>query len=178
MFALQYRRNPLQPHTGVDRGRRQRVQHPRAIAVVLHEHEIPDFDVSIEIIVRRSRWAARHIRTMVVKNFRRRSARACVAHLPEVVFVKARQTVGIHTNLIDPYLCRFIIGNMDRYPKLIFRKLKLFRQKGPCKINGFALEVITKAEISQHFEKSMVSRGVTNILKIVVLTARTNAALT
>ena len=115
---------------------------------------------------------------MVVKNFRRRSTRACVAHLPEVVLIKARQPVGVHANLIDPYLCRFIIGDMNRYPQLIFRKLKLFRQKRPCKINGFTLEIITKAEVSQHFEKSMVSRGVTNIFKIVVLTARTNAALT
>ena len=40
-----------------------------------------------------------------------------------------------------------------------------------------ALEIITKAEIAQHFKKSMMPRSVANVFQIVVLPPRTHAAL-
>ncbi len=38
-------------------------------------------------------------------------------------------------------------------------------------------EIVTEAEVTQHFEEGVVARGVTDIFQIVVFTARTHAAL-
>ena len=55
MHMLQHRRNTLQPHAGIHRGLGQRMQHKVVAAflfIVLHEHEIPDFDVAVAIGIR------------------------------------------------------------------------------------------------------------------------------
>ncbi len=41
----------------------------------------------------------------------------------------------------------------------------------------FALEIVAEAEVAQHLEKRVMPRGVADVLQIVVLAARTHAAL-
>jgi hypothetical protein len=44
-------------------------------------------------------------------------------------------------------------------------------------VNGFTLEVVAEAEITQHFKKCVVPGGVADVLQIVVLAARAHASL-
>ena len=44
-------------------------------------------------------------------------------------------------------------------------------------MNRFALEVVAKAEIAEHFEKSMMPGRVADILQIIVFAAGAHAAL-
>ena len=52
MDMLQHRRNALQAHTGIHRRLGQRVHHAVFIAVELHEHVVPDFDIAVAIFLR------------------------------------------------------------------------------------------------------------------------------
>ena len=47
MHVLQHRGEALEPHARIDTRPRQRRHRAARVAVVLHEHEIPDFDVAI-----------------------------------------------------------------------------------------------------------------------------------
>ncbi|STP44059.1 Uncharacterised protein [Escherichia coli] len=38
-------------------------------------------------------------------------------------------------------------------------------------------EIVAEAEVAQHFEEGMVTRGVTDVFQVVVFTTRTHAAL-
>lgn len=38
-------------------------------------------------------------------------------------------------------------------------------------------EVVAEAEVTQHFEEGVVTRGVTDVFRVVVFTARTHATL-
>src|SRR6476469_7806300 len=84
VLALQYRRDALQSHAGVDRGLRQRVAHAALELLELHEHEIPDLDKAVAILLGRPRRSAPDLVAMIVENFRTRTARTGVAHLPEI----------------------------------------------------------------------------------------------
>ena len=50
----------------------------------------------------------------------------------------------------------------------------MFQSKLPSKLDRLALEVIAKAEIAQHFEEGVVTRGVPHILEVIVLATRAN----
>ena len=44
-------------------------------------------------------------------------------------------------------------------------------------MNGIVLEIIAEAEITQHFKEGVMTRGITDVLKIIMLAARAHAAL-
>ncbi len=85
MLALQDRGDALQPRAGIDRRLRQGIAHPALELFELHEHEIPDLDEAVAILLGRARRAAPDLVAMVVEDFRTRTAWTGVAHLPEIV---------------------------------------------------------------------------------------------
>ena len=90
VLALQHSRDALEPHAGIDRRLRQIDAVTGRALLVLHEHEIPDLDKAVAVGIRRTwRTALRTlgiiVRTVIEKDFRARTARTCVAHLPEIV---------------------------------------------------------------------------------------------
>ena len=66
---------------------------------------------------------------------------------------------------------------MHRHPQTIGRQLQGFSQKLPGKLNRLAFEVIAKTEVAQHLKESVVARGITHILEIVVLAASSHTFL-
>src|SRR5690606_6659606 len=56
-------------------------------------------------------------------------------------------------------------------------QFKYFGKEFPRVLNGGALEVVTEAEVAEHFKKCMVPRGIANVFQIVVFAARTHTAL-
>src|SRR5690606_9146533 len=83
--VLEHRRNPLQPHAGVHAGLGPRVRPPRFVAVVLHEHVVPDLDVTVAVFLRGAGGAAPDIRAVVVEDLGAGATGAGVPHHPEVV---------------------------------------------------------------------------------------------
>ena len=122
---------------------------------------------------------------MVIENLCTRAARTGVGHLPEVVgcvpgtfiVTNTNDSFGRHTDFVLPNAIGFVVFLVDSNPKLFFGKSVHFSQQCPGKSNGITLEIISEAEITQHFEKSMVACGITYVLKIVVFAARAHAAL-
>ena len=186
VHALHDRGEPLEPHAGIDRRGRQVVQLTVAAAVVLHEHEVPDLDVAVAVLFGCARRTARHVFTVVVKNLGAGTAGTGVAHGPEVVaFVlpaaglvaDAAEAVGIDADLLEPDVGGLVILCIDRDPEPFPRQPDFLREKLPGVVNCLLLEVVAETEIAEHFEKGMVARGVAHVLEIVVLAARTHAAL-
>ena len=122
MDTLHHRGDALQTHTSVHGGRGERVQIALSIAVVLHEDEIPNLDVTIKVIIVTTGRPTGDLWSMIVKNFRAGTTRAGITHLPKVILIEARQPGRIHADFIDPNLCRFIVANVNRYPQSLCRQ--------------------------------------------------------
>ena len=75
----------FQSHAGVD-GRLRQVD-PLVLGHLfeLHEHQVPDFDEAVAVLVGAARRAAGDMFAVVIEDFRTRAAGAGVAHGPEVV---------------------------------------------------------------------------------------------
>ncbi len=177
---MQHRREPLQPHSGIDTWARQRRQSASGIAIELHEHQVPDFDVAIAFGVGRARRAAFNFGAVVVENFAARPARPGIGHLPEVIrhvlrlprFVAdAHAALRRHADFPGPEVVGLVVVDVDRSPEFFFRQLVDLGQQLPRKVNRIALEVVAEAEVAQHLEERMVPRGVAHVLQIVVLAA-------
>ena len=86
--ALQHGGDAFEAHASVHTRLRQGSERAAGIAVELHEHEVPDFDVSPAIARKFAVGVAflRRSRPHVIENLAARSARAGVSHGPEVVF--------------------------------------------------------------------------------------------
>src|SRR5690606_39005746 len=121
------------------------------VAVVLHEHEIPDLDVAVAVLVRRAWRAARNLRAVVVKDFRARAARAGVAHRPKVVLLpEPREAVRVDADLVEPDARGFLVVVIDRAPEPLGRQAELLGDEVPRIADGFALEVVAEAEVAEH----------------------------
>src|SRR4051794_15050519 len=84
VLALENGGKPLQAHAGVD-GRLGQVDPlVRSHLLVLHEHQVPDLDEPVAILIRAARRAARHGGAVVEEDFGAGSAGSSVAHPPEI----------------------------------------------------------------------------------------------
>jgi len=61
---------------------------------------------------------------------------------------------------------------VDRHEKLVLRQAKILGDEFPSMFNGFGFKIITKTKITQHFEKSVMPRRVTDIVQIIMLFQR------
>src|SRR6266852_3821744 len=101
MHTLHHRRHALQAHAGIHRRLRQRVISALHIAVILHEHQIPDLDKAVAVGISAAGGAAYDLWAVIVKDLRARPARTGVAHGPEIILdADARKAGGIDTDLI------------------------------------------------------------------------------
>ena len=155
------------------------------MTVVLHEHDVPDLDKAITVFFRCTGAATPDVVTVIVENLGAWAAWAGIAHGPEVVGGKGGTFVVPDTdnilrryaNLVEPDIVGFIIGFVDGHAETLFGQFQYPREKLPCETDGIGLEVITKAEVTEHFKKGMVTGGVTNILQVVVLATGTDTTL-
>src|SRR5204863_7648307 len=172
------RRETLEPHPGVDRGLRQLRRRAVGAALELHEHEVPDLDVTVPAAIRRAGRPAFDARAVVVEDLAARAARARVAHRPEVVgHPEPREPALAHADVVEPDRRRLVIVLVDRAPEPLRRQLELLGQELPREADRVALEVIAEAEVAEHLEEREMARGVADVLEVVVLAARAHAAL-
>ncbi|MNM92942.1 hypothetical protein D3C81_1052950 [compost metagenome] len=185
MHVLQDRSQALQTHAGVNARRRQRHQRAIWLAIELHEHQVPDFDEAVAIFIRRTRGTTGNVVTVVEEDFGARAARTGVSHLPEVVrgvrrtlvVADAHDAAFRDANHVAPQREGFVIVVVHGDQQAVGRQLPHLGQQLPGPGNGVLLEVIAEGPVAQHFKKGVVARGVTDLIKVVVLAAGTQAAL-
>src|ERR1700687_1218958 len=96
------------------------------VAVVLHEHEVPDLDVAIALGVGRTGRPAGDVGAVIVEDFRARAAGSRVGHLPEVVAGEFAPLVvadpytafGRNPDLLRPQVVRLVVVDVDGRPEL------------------------------------------------------------
>ena len=185
MYVLQHGGQPFQPHAGVHARRRQRAQCAIRRTVKLHEHQIPDLDVTVAILIRRTGWAAGNIRAVVIENFGARTTRAGIGHLPEIVrrvrrtlvVADAHDALGGDANVVVPDAVGLVIALVDSDPQLVRRQLEHTGEQLPRVGNRVMLEVITKRPVAKHLEKRVMPGGVAHHIQIVVFATGAQAAL-
>ena len=171
MNALHHRRHAFESHTGVDRGTRQVRLAAIGPLVVLHEYEVPDLDEAIPVLVRRAWRSARDILAMVVEDFGGRPARTGVAHRPEIIRRRDANDAAVRQagNPL-PQIERFVVGVINGRGKTGGVQTPFPCQQGPGLLDRALFEIVAETEVSEHLEEGVMSRGVADIVKIVVLT--------
>ena len=178
MLALQDGRDALQPGAGVDRGLWQRIAHAALELLELHEHEIPDFDEAVAVLLGGTRRAAPDLVAVIVEDFRARTAGAGVAHLPEIVGTGDADDAQLRQACdLLPEIERLVVVDIDGRRQLVLRQAELLRDEFPGEFDRAILEVVAEREIAEHLEKSVMPRGVADIVEVVVLAAGAHAFL-
>ena len=112
-----------------------------------------------------------------------RTAGAGVGHLPEVVgrAEPVDAAVGKAGDLL-PEGAPLLVFVKHADSEVLFRNAEIALGNGsgdelPGKGDGIALEVVAEREVAEHLEKRVVTIGMTDLLKVVVLAAGSHAFL-
>jgi hypothetical protein len=111
-------------------------------------------------------------------NLRAGSARAGLAHLPEIVlFVEPENAVLGHARHLLPKPLGLIILAEDSDVKLVFRQAVFACNQVPGKLDGFGFEVVAEREVAEHLEEGVMAARETDIFQVVMLAAGADALL-
>ena len=178
VLALQDCGNPLEAHAGIDRGLGQAGALAAFVLLELHEHEVPDLDEAVTVLIGAARRAAGDLVAVVEEDFRTGAARAGIAHRPEIVarrdpddprIVKARDLL--------PDRGGFLVLGIDGDQQAFRVEPVILGDKLPGEADRVVLEIVAEGKIPQHFEEGVVARGVADIVEVIVLAAGAHAFL-
>ena len=178
MLALHHRCEPFQPHPGINAGLGQ--ARPGAVCTLfeLHEHQIPDLDEPVAILVGRARRSAPDVIPVIVKDFRAGPARSGITHRPEIVRGgDADDALLRQAGDLAPQIERFVVGVIDSDGELIRREAPFLGQQSPGMDDRLFLEIIAEREVPEHFKECMVARSIADIIQIIVLAPGADAFL-
>ncbi len=178
VLALEDRGDPLEAHAGVDRGFWQGLALAGLQLLELHEHEVPDLDEAVAVLVRAAGRAARHVGAVVVEDLRAGAAGAGVAHLPEIVRGRDPEHAAFRqARDLAPEIERLVVLGVDRGQEPIRGQAVLLGDQLPGELDGDVLEVVAEREVAEHLEEGVVAGGVADVVEIVVLAAGAHAFL-
>ena len=176
--ALQYRGEALDPHAGIDRGFRQIRPLAAGELLILHEHEVPDLDEAVALLVGRARRAAGNMRAVVVENLRARTAGAELPHGPEIVGPIDAENAGLgQPRDLFPELERVVVVDIDGGDQLLFGEREGLGEEVPGELDRVILEIIAKGKVPQHLKEGVVAGRVAHVVEVVVLAAGAHALL-
>ena len=186
-LVLENHAQALEAHARVDVLGGKGLQVAVGLALILHEHQVPDFNHIV--IVRVHQLAAGNfgnflVRAQVDVNLAAGTAGAGIAHFPEVVVLVAVEHV-VGRQVLEPGLPGFgvqlgpvFLGALEdggvQFGPVNFI---YFREQFPGPVDGFLLEVVAEAPVAQHLEHGMVPAVVAHGLQVVVLAAHAEALL-
>ena len=174
--ALQQARDALHAQTGVDVLTRQRAEDLEVVlagavsALVLHEDEVPDFDVAVLVGLRTALDAV--FRAPVVVDLRARTARAGNAHRPVVVgHTAALDALGRQAGDLLPQPDGLVVVVIDGGPEPfgvepVAALGDRIGQQRPGEFDGPALEVVAEGEVAGHLEEGVVPGGDTDLVDV------------
>ena len=115
---------------------------------------------------------------VIVEDFRARAARADIAHLPEIVRGRdAEDLVFGEARDLLPQLERLVVLGEHGDEEPLARQAEFLGDQVPGELDGELLEVVAEGEVAEHLEKRVVTRGVADIVQVVVLAAGAHAFL-
>src|SRR5215468_10059107 len=110
--------------------------------------------------------------SVIVKDFRARATRTRVAHGPEIVGPSNTQNLAVRkAGNLFPEIEGLVVVNVDGDQQLIPGQLVFLRDQVPRQFDCTLLEVVAEGEVAEHLEKGVVTRGVADIVEVVVLAA-------
>src|SRR6476620_7437284 len=176
MGPLQHGGNALKAHARVDRWTRQVDALSPLELLVLHEHEIPYLDEPVALGVEGAGRATRDMGPVVVEDFRAGAAGAGFAHGPEIVVTCYAEnfTVGKSSDLF-PKLESVVVVDIDCDQQLLLGQRVFLGNQVPGQLDRALLEIIAKGKVAEHLEKGVVTRGVPDVVEVVVLAAGAHA---
>src|SRR5690606_35223271 len=175
--ALHHRGDALEAHARVHGRLGQGLHAAIDGALVLHEDQVPDLDVAIQIVPFAAGRTAGNIFPVVVEDFGTGPAGTGVPHLPEVVFIEAGEALWIDAHLLDPDIGRLIVTHVHRHPQALRGQLEDLGQDLPGEADGVFLEVVSEAEVAEHFAEGVMPGGEADVFQVVVLATGTHATL-
>ena len=162
-----------------------------ALRIVLDEHQVPNLDAQIGILVHQP--AVRiTVRRQVHMQFGTGAAGTGLSHHPEIVLHVAVHDVNVRVQPMGteqfrpviPGLLVKLAGISLALVRSVHRGIQPFRRKTPAfhdqlpgPVNGFLLEIIAEGPVAQHLEKRVVVGIVAHILQVVVLSPGADALL-
>src|SRR5688572_29050071 len=178
MLALQHRRQALQAHASVDRRARQADALFLGDLLELHEHQVPDLDEAVAVRVRAARWAAGYLVAVVVEDLRARSARAGVAHGPEIVRGRDADDLALRqAGDLAPQAERLVILGVDGDQQLVLGEAVFLGDQAPGEVDRALLEIVAEREVAEHLEEGVMACSIADVLQVVVLAAGAHAFL-
>ena len=187
LLVLQDHAQALEAHARVDVLGGEGLQVAIGLALILHEHQVPDFDDLVVVGVHQ--LVAGHFGDLLVAaqvdvDLGAGTAGAGVAHFPEVVVLVAGEDV-VGRKVLEPgglglgvqggavFLAAFEYGGVQ----LGLVNLVDFRQQFPGPVDGLGLEIVAEAPVAQHLEHGVVTAVVAHGFQVVVLAAHAQALL-
>src|SRR5262245_43695107 len=141
------------------------------IAVELHEYKVPDLYISPAFARQgagRMSQLAR-FRPKVVVDFRTRTARTRVAHLPEVVLFVEAQNAGAGNSDLLPEFFGLGVLLKDGDPEPVFGQGEVFGKKIPGVADRVLLEIRAEREVAEHFKERLMTARMSHVVQVVVL---------
>src|SRR5437588_11236680 len=128
-FSLQYRRQPFQPRSRINRRLGQRIELARRVPIELHEHQVPNFDVPTAIAAESAVGVSlvRRDRAHVIVNLAAWPAGTGVANLPEVILGTELEIPLLPDTLPEPQVVGLLVARHaaftleDGHEELVFR---------------------------------------------------------
>ncbi len=176
--TLQESGDTFKPHAGIDRWPRQIDALVRRDLLELHKDEVPKFEKTVAVRVRAARRTTLEFVALIVENLGARAAWTRIAHCPKIIAGSDTDDLGVRkpSDLL-PQLVGFIVVAVNRDEKTILLQTEFAGQQFPGEFDGKRLKIVAEGKIAQHFKKSVVARGITDIVEIIVFAARADAFL-
>ena len=167
--ALHDRGEAFEAHAGVYVLMRKRREVAGFVAVVLHEDEVPYFEIAVTVAADRAgRFAARELRPLVVDYLGARPARSDGARSPKIVVgSEAEYSVRGQADLLVPDVEGLVVVEVYGRVEAVGLKADALRQELPRPRDYFVLEIVSEAEVPKHFEERMMARRAADVLDVV-----------
>ena len=151
--TLHYACKSLKAHTRVDIFLRKLGIITVSIIIKLREYVVPDLHESVTVASGLTVGGSASVLETSVKVDLRAGAAGTGAMLPEVVSLAELYDVILrHADLVSPERVRLVVKLVNRGPEKICGDLETFGKEFPSPRNSLLLEVISKAEVSEHRE--------------------------
>ncbi len=170
----------FKPHACINAGTRKRIQLPLFIPIILHEYQIPHFQPTVTIANTQGafQFLAGITVAPIIMYFTAGTTGSGITHSPEIVlFPHTNNTFGGDSGYLLPELLGLIVIFVDSYPELLLGEAGPFRKEFPGILYCFPLKIVSKGEITEHLEESMVTGGSSHGIQIVVFTSCPNTFL-
>ncbi len=155
--ALEDLGHPVEAHAGVDARPGERRQRTVALAVVLHEDQVPELEEAGAVVGVAVGLAAADLRPAVPPELGVRPAGPRLPRRPPVLLVPVHPG-GVDVGGALPDLVRLIVGRMDGHPEAVLGELEDLRHELPGEGDGALLEVVAgRCEVAQHLEEGQVA---------------------